>query len=109
MSKSDWLLDAVGIPLMVVVSGFLGSIIGLTRAAKFTPAAALVSIISGVSCAAFITPMIHYWWELDRRLENGIAFFLGLLGLQITGKVYDWFTTFDFSRLVDYVLNKLKK
>jgi hypothetical protein len=93
MPPRDFLFEYIGIKTLVIVSGFLGALIQLSQNPKLSFWGALLSIIAGVSCAAFVTPMLHYYWTIPTQLEYGLSFFMGLLGMQLTGKVYHWFET----------------
>ena len=78
----------LGVKLGAIVAGFAGAVISLAYDRKLSPAGAFFALIAGLACAAFLPPLLGYWWPMPRQVENSIAFCLGLGGLTITGKIY---------------------
>jgi drug/metabolite transporter (DMT)-like permease len=87
---------ALGVKIAAVVAGFFGAVISLAFDRKLSIFGAMLAVLAGVSCAAFVTPVVAYYWEMPKQLENGIAFFLGLGGLILMGKAYRAFQSLDF-------------
>ena len=106
MTEKDAFEQAIGIKLMVIVAGLIGGIVQLAQNPKITPAGAVVSVVAGMACAAFVTPLLHWYWSVPISVENATAFFMGLLGMQITGKVYQWFTAFSLSEFISNLIRK---
>lgn len=75
---------------MVAVAGFLGGVIQLSWNKNLSVFGAMTSVLAGVCCASFGTPLINWYYQIPGAVENGIAFLMGLLGMLITGKVYEF-------------------
>lgn len=99
MTQSD-IEKLIGVKLLVLVAGFFGAVLSLSFNRKLSIVGAFLSVIAGVSCAAFLTPLISYFWVLPVQIENGIAFLLGLVGLLLMGKVYIFFSRLDLATVV---------
>jgi hypothetical protein len=104
--REDWLYEMTGIKWMILIAGALGGVIQLALNPGLTVMGAVVSVLAGVCCAAFLTPSIHLLYELPLQLENGVAFLFGLCGMTITGKVYMFFKNFELKKLLDKLLSK---
>ena len=89
--KPDPLEQRIGIKAVVVFAGLIGGVIQLYHNTALSVAGALTSVLAGVACAAFVTPLLHVVWSVPAPVEYGTAFFMGLLGMQLTAKVYLWF------------------
>lgn len=98
--REDPLQDLIGVKLVVAVAGFLGGVIQLSWNKHLSVWGAVVSVLAGVCSASFGTPLINWYYELPIALENGIAFLLGLLGMLITGKVYQFVSDLTVERLL---------
>jgi hypothetical protein len=97
---------ALGVKLAAVVAGFFGAVISLAFDRKLSIFGAMLAVLAGVSCAAFVTPIVSYYWAMPKQLENGIAFFLGLGGLIIMGKAYRAIQALDLPSVVRAKLDK---
>lgn len=98
--RDDPLNDLVGVKLMVAVAGFLGGVIQLSWNKNLSVWGAVVSVLAGVCSAAFGTPLINWYYQLPLAVENGTAFLLGLLGMLITGKVYQFAADITVERVL---------
>jgi hypothetical protein len=100
----DWLYEMTGIKIMVLIAGTFGGIIQLALTPGLSVMGAIVSVLAGVCCAAFLTPSIHIIYDLPLPFENAVAFLFGLIGMTLTGKIYMAFRDFDirdiFSRFI---------
>jgi hypothetical protein len=104
--RNDPLLELTGVKLMLPVAGFLGAVVQLSWNKHLSLWGAIASVIAGVCCASFGTPLINWYYELPVAVENGTAFLLGLLGLMITGKVYQFFAGLTVERVLGLFTNK---
>jgi xanthosine utilization system XapX-like protein len=98
--KNDPLLEFLGIKLMVVVAGFLGGVIQLSWNRNLSVWGAVVSVLAGVCSASFVTPMINWYYSLPIPMENGVAFLLGLLGMLLSGKMYQFASQLTVERIL---------
>lgn len=89
----------LGFKIAVIVAGFVGGVIQLALHPKLSPAGAFISVFTGAACAGYVTPLIHHIYALPLPVENSVAFFLGLLGMQLTAKIYSFFGTISLSDL----------
>lgn len=85
---------------MVAVAGFLGGVIQLSWNKNLSVWGAVVSVLAGVCSASFGTPMINWYYQLPIAVENGTAFLLGLLGMLITGKLYQFASNVTVERVL---------
>jgi hypothetical protein len=103
--REDPLESLIGIKLTIAVAGFLGGVIQLSFNRTLSVWGAMLSVLAGVCSAAFGTPLLSWYYTLPTSLENGIAFLMGLLGMLLTGKIYQ----FVSSMTVERVLGLFKK
>jgi len=102
----DTIYELTGIKMMVLVAGFLGGLIQLSLNPRLSIAGAIISVVAGVSCAAFVTPAIHFV-TISPKFENGAAFFLGLIGMHLMAKVYEWFSALTPGKLMGSMISFL--
>lgn len=76
------LLAEIGLNIGLIVSGLFGSILTLKRTAGQTLGTTLISILTGVGSANYLTPIFIDLLNIQtNNLKFGIAFLLGYLGL----------------------------
>jgi hypothetical protein len=98
--REDPLESLIGIKLVVAVAGFLGGVIQLSFHKGLSVWGAIVSVLAGVCCAAFGTPLINWYYTLPISVENGIAFLMGLLGMMLTGKIYEFASCLTIEKIL---------
>lgn len=81
-------LESLGIDPTVMVAGFVGSVAALLLIPSLTFKQAVAILVGGIGCAAYMTPVAvetveYYLQDVSRNLENGIAFGLGVIGMNI--------------------------
>ena len=81
-------LESLGIEPTVIVAGLVGSVAALLLIPSLTFKQALAILVGGVGCAAYVTPLAvqiftYYFGDLSQNLENGMAFGLGVIGMNI--------------------------
>lgn len=89
----------LGFKVAVIVAGFVGGVIQIALNPKLSPFGAVLSVFTGAACAGYVTPLVHHIYALPLPVENSVAFFLGLLGMQLTAKVYSFFGTISLAEL----------
>ena len=107
--KPDPLEQLIGIKLLVALAGLIGAIVQLYYHTGLTIMGAITSVLAGVGCAAFVTPALHWMWSVPPQVEYGTAFFMGLLGMGIMGKVYLWFQGLNPREFIRGLLGFLTK
>ena len=81
-------LETLGIDPTVIVAGFVGSVAALLLIPSLTFKQAVAILIGGIGCAAYMTPIAvevieYYLQDVDQSLENGMAFGLGVIGMNV--------------------------
>ena len=83
-----------GIKSVVILAGFIGAVASLSYVRNFSVETAGLAVLSGIGCAAFMTPIVVDWFSLSLSTEYGVAFCLGVMGMNIIGGIYkvgEWF------------------
>ncbi len=76
-------LKALGIDLTLCIAGTAGAVITIGKKALENLAVTFTSIVAGVGCANYLTPIIMDMANLDNpKWQTGLAFILGTLGLK---------------------------
>lgn len=76
-------LKTLGIDLTLCIAGTAGAIITLGKKALENLAVTVTSIVAGVGCANYLTPIIMDVMKLDNpKWQTGLAFILGTIGLK---------------------------
>lgn len=83
----DWLASTLGVKSSQLLAGFLGALGSLHFLPKASRIFLCSMVINGAICAAYVTPAIAVYLDVGERLENGIAFTVGLFGMTLTGAV----------------------
>lgn len=85
---NDW-LGAAGVKASTLIAGLIGGILALSMLPKLTYRKALTAVVGGGACAAYATPIAAEMVNLtSRNLENGLAFILGVVGMNILGGIF---------------------
>lgn len=76
-------LKTLGIDLTLCIAGTAGAIITLGKKAVENLPVTVTSIVAGVGCANYLTPIIMDVMKLDNpKWQTGLAFILGTIGLK---------------------------
>lgn len=76
-------LKTLGIDLTLCIAGTAGAIITLGKKALENLPVTVTSIVAGVGCANYLTPIIMDVMKLDNpKWQTGLAFILGTIGLK---------------------------
>lgn len=85
-------LSGFGIEIGFLVSGLFGAILMVSKNATDNLKSAVVSIIGGMASANYLTPVMVQMVNLqDVKLQNGLAFITGFLGLKLVEVVSEKF------------------
>ena len=84
--------ESLGVEPTVIVAGLVGSVTALLLIPSLTFKQALAVLVGGIGCAAYVTPLAvqifeYYFDDLNQNLENGMAFGLGVIGMNIIAGV----------------------
>lgn len=75
-------LESIGVNIGIALAGMFGSLIMLGKNSSSNIKSTLFSIITGVSSANYITPIVSETINISDRYQMGVAFLLGFLGLK---------------------------
>jgi hypothetical protein len=97
---NDPLENATGIKAIVLAAGFFGGVASLAHIRGLSAGKALIAVLSGTVCAAFLTPVVQHYCAFPPAVENGVAFLLGIVGMSAVGKVLHYFEATDLEKIV---------
>lgn len=86
-----------GVRIASLIAGFAGSVVALSFLEQMTLWRALISVISGTACAAYVTPLavelVHsHVPEVSMASENAVAFLIGLTAMKTVPPAIDGVT-----------------
>jgi hypothetical protein len=88
MKLNGW-TDELGLKVSTLVAGLIGGVLALSMMPQLTWRKAMTAVIGGGACAAYATPIAAEILGLtSRHLENGLAFILGVIGMNILGGIF---------------------
>lgn len=100
-------LESLGIKLPVVIAGFVGSLAALPYLNAKTPLQKLSCLVGGTASAAYLTPLALVFFSTPTQaLHGGLAFVMGIVGMNIIGGIFKVSDKFKNEPLV--ILNKLR-
>lgn len=79
------ILELIGIKTSSLVAGVFGAVASLTYERNIGVIRAMILIVTGATCAAYLTPLAASWLELSDNTESAYAFIIGLLSMKIIG------------------------
>lgn len=86
------MIEKIGISLSFLISGLFGAILMASKSAKGNIKSAIVSVIGGMASANYLTPVLIDMLKLEEtKLQNGLAFIIGFLGLRLVEIVSEKF------------------
>lgn len=85
------ILKYLGIETPSFIAGMSGGIAVLTKNKDMTKVQKFFTIMSGGCIANYLTPVMVYYFNLDNKLVNGVAFLLGYSGLKIVESIIKMF------------------
>jgi hypothetical protein len=81
--------EALGLKAATLLAGFIGAIASLAYMRELTPAKAVLAVVVGTGCAAYVTPLAMGWLNLTGSAgENAAAFIVGIIGMNLVGAFY---------------------
>ena len=80
---------ALGAKKTVLIAGFLGAVLSLKFVTEESGTwhARVLMAIAGTLCAAYATPALADLLQASEKVENGLAFALGLFGMTFAAAV----------------------
>jgi hypothetical protein len=86
MSNTPSTIQSIINNLPVIISSLVGSIIAVSRKPQKSRVRSLVNVIGGTYSAVLFTPIIINYFGFAKEWDNGIAFVIGLIGMELC----DW-------------------
>jgi len=80
-------LESIGVNIGIALAGMFGSLIMLGKKSSTNLRTTLFAIITGVSSANYITPIVSNMINISEQYQMGVAFILGFLGLKGVEKI----------------------
>jgi bacteriorhodopsin len=75
-------IEQLGINIAISIAGLFGSLLMIGKNAAQQWRTTIFSMISGVACANYITPLILDMTKMDVKYQVSVGFVLGFLGLR---------------------------
>jgi hypothetical protein len=75
-------IEQLGINIAISISGLFGSLLMIGKSAAQEWRTTVFSMVSGVACANYITPIILDITRIDIKYQVSVGFVLGFLGLR---------------------------
>jgi hypothetical protein len=75
-------IEQLGINIAISIAGLFGSLLMIGKNAAQTWKTTIFSMLSGVACANYITPIILDMTRMDVKYQVSVGFVLGFLGLR---------------------------
>ena len=74
----------IGITISFLISGLFGAILMASKNAQTSIKSTILSIFGGMAAANYLTPIMTDLLNLkEAKLQNGLAFIVGFLGLKL--------------------------
>jgi nitrate reductase NapE component len=83
------------IKISVLVAGAFGALVSMWFQPQLSWRGAALSVISAAALAYHTMPLIHEYFDLSVGLEGSFAFLVGMFGLLVTGKIYQFIANID--------------
>lgn len=75
-------IEQLGINIAISIAGLFGSLLMIGKSAAQTWKTTVFSMLSGVACANYITPIVLDISRIDIKYQVSVGFVLGFLGLR---------------------------
>ena len=83
-------MKEIGIQIAFLISGTFGAILMVGKNSANNIQQTILSIIGGMTSANYLTPIVVEFANLqNEKIQNGIAFIIGFLGLKLVEVVSD--------------------
>ncbi len=83
-------LKMMGFELVLMIAGFMGALVNVSRDKNLTVIEKALTVISGGLIANYITPLILDWIKAGDSARYGLAFIMGYMGLKSVEYAIDW-------------------
>ena len=84
----EWLAGVIGAKKAVIVAGFFGALVSLSFVREASTWCGKVTLVAcGFAGACYGAPALAEWMDVGTRVENGLAFAMGLLFMSLAGAI----------------------
>ena len=97
MNSDTEILRILGIKAPVAIAAIVGALLSLIMTKGLTPIRAMISLISGFFSSIYCTPLIVSYFDISSDGQNGIAFLLGVIGMNLVNGLYSLSKSFSYS------------
>lgn len=80
--------DLLGLKLGTIAAGLIGGVASLAFITNLTPRAGFTAVLGGAICAGLLTPAAAAFLSMSGSMENALAFFLGVCGMNLVGGMF---------------------
>lgn len=70
-----------------LLAGFFGSLVALTFIKELTRVQMLIALVTGLLTSAYLTPLVMFYLKITPEINDGIAFIVGLVAMNIVPAV----------------------
>ncbi len=78
----------LGLKIGTVLVGLAGGVASLAFITNLTPRAGFTAVLGGSVCAGVFTPAAASFLSMTGSMENALAFFLGVCGMNFVGGLF---------------------
>lgn len=75
-------IKGIGIDIILAMAGFFGALVSISREKQMSTIQRVISVLSGVGCANYLTPLLCSFINVSDNTKSSIAFLIGYLGLK---------------------------
>ena len=80
---SETLIGYVSAKHSALLAGFFGSLVALTFLKELTRFQMFAALLTGVTTSSYATPALMYYFELPMELNDGLAFLMGVIAMNV--------------------------
>lgn len=78
----------LGLKIGTIAAGLIGGVASLAFITNLTPRAGFTAVLGGAICAGIFTPAAASFLAVSGSVENALAFFLGVCGMNFVGGLF---------------------
>ena len=99
MTPEVGIFALLGLKLQGAIASLVGALVALTLTKGLKPIPAFFSLLVGFVTSVFLTPLISSYFEFTATTENGIAFLIGLIGMNLVTGLFSMSKSFSTNPL----------
>lgn len=73
----------LGVKHSALLAGFIGSLVALTFLRELTRLQMLAALGTGLATSTYLTPLAMYYFSVAQAMNDGVAFLLGVVAMNI--------------------------